>query len=253
MWCARCGQDVPAVASKEDPHAVRCLRCSEHPDRVNAPADPIEQPTNDGRSADRIRHVENSYPIDPPPRIACEDDWDESWSNDRSHPQPGYRKARQRGTHQHLPLIQTTVAPRRRTNPRSNRLCWLLLGFGVAFFSCGALLIANSLLGEREELWDLGAPLVLAGQATFLIGLVLQLDILWQQSSTASQTLADLDQRLSQQDSHPRDQRSGASTGPETTAHIHSDPESIAGPHLMLRDLQGRLEAFGTRLSSHGS
>ena len=42
---------------------------------------------------------------------------------------------------------------------------------------------------SRNALWDLGAPLVLAGQATFLVGLVLQLDVIWQQNKDTSRAL----------------------------------------------------------------
>jgi hypothetical protein len=60
--------------------------------------------------------------------------------------------------------------------PRSNRAAWTILSLSLAVFACGAVLLAWSLLGQREDLWPIGLPLALIGQAGMIMGLVLQID-----------------------------------------------------------------------------
>jgi hypothetical protein len=149
-------------------------------------------------------------------------------------------------------LASPSVEQRSAKSPRSNGFCWLLLSLGVALFTCGAGLIGYSFLGEREALWDLGTPLVLAGQATFLVGLVLQLDVIWQQSKEANQTLHDLDQRLGPWKEPTAGPLSGAVSVADSIGRIHPADGGVAPPHLALRDLQGRLETVGTQLTGRG-
>jgi hypothetical protein len=253
MWCAKCREDVvPAVPLEDDLQAMQCLRCGS---LLMAAPEPISPPAGrEGFSAlhsgEVIDRVEVHSPIEPPPVIADSADWEIGLpvESSRGKPPRGQRAARE--PRPETPDIQTQVARHRTTPPPGNsRLCWLLLGLGVAAFSCGALLIARSLLSDRDELWDLGTPLVLAGQAIFLIGLVLQLDVLWQQGKDTSQGLRDLDKRLS--DSQPPQRTTPSNSVEPTFSRIHSAPEGISSPHLALQDLKGRLDAFGTRLSSH--
>ena len=93
------------------------------------------------------------------------------------------------------PPAADDIATHRRT--RSNWLQWIILSLGAALFSCGAALVAWSFGEDRQDLWNIGAPMALAGQAAFLIGLVLQLDIIWQESKQTGRRLDELDQRVS--------------------------------------------------------
>src|SRR5205814_4004143 len=60
--------------------------------------------------------------------------------------------------------------------PRSNTAAWTIVSLSLAVFACGAVLLAWSLLGQREDLWPVGLPLALIGQAGLIVGLVLQID-----------------------------------------------------------------------------
>jgi hypothetical protein len=60
--------------------------------------------------------------------------------------------------------------------PRTNTAAWTILSLSLAVFACGAVLLAWSLLGKREDLWPVGLPLALIGQAGLFLGLVLQID-----------------------------------------------------------------------------
>jgi hypothetical protein len=64
-------------------------------------------------------------------------------------------------------------------NPRRSRgrgpAAWILLTLGLAVSACGSLLMAESLLADRGNLWHVGLPLVAAGQFALVLGLALQL------------------------------------------------------------------------------
>lgn len=55
-------------------------------------------------------------------------------------------------------------------------LSWILLSVGLSAFTCGAVLCTWGLLDARDDLWNIGLPILLFSQAALLIGLVLQLD-----------------------------------------------------------------------------
>ena len=54
-----------------------------------------------------------------------------------------------------------------------------------------------SLFGDRNELWSVGAPLALGGQAMVLIGLILQLEIVSRASFATRESLHEIDEQLS--------------------------------------------------------
>ncbi len=62
-------------------------------------------------------------------------------------------------------------------------LGWLMLSAGMAGFACGLVLVGWSIASGRSDLWDLGVPLTLVGQVGLLLGVILQLDRLWQDRS----------------------------------------------------------------------
>jgi hypothetical protein len=55
---------------------------------------------------------------------------------------------------------------------RGGLLAWLFLGLGLMAFACGAVMLAWSVGTGRDELWSLGIPLALGGQAAVIFGLV---------------------------------------------------------------------------------
>ncbi len=60
--------------------------------------------------------------------------------------------------------------------PRTNTAAWTILSLSLAVFACGAVLLAWSLIGQRDDLWSIGLPLALIGQAGMILGLVLQVE-----------------------------------------------------------------------------
>jgi hypothetical protein len=117
---------------------------------------------------------------------------------------------------------------------RSSAVTWSLLCFGIATLMCGGALIVWSFVGSRPALWSVGTPLALAGQAMVLIGLVLQMDVVWQASYANSHTLEELDRHLSV-----------LQPGRTLTEH----PSQHASPHLLINDLKNHLERLSTCLA----
>jgi hypothetical protein len=108
---------------------------------------------------------------------------------------------------------------------------WVALSAGMMVFVCGAVLLVWSLFTGRQNLWQLGMPITVAGQVTLLIGLVLQLDRLWSVNRDTAARLHQVDDRLW------RLQSSGDANGAESP--------TPAGPW------SGR-NPSGPRHSSHG-
>ena len=80
--------------------------------------------------------------------------------------------------------------------PRGHVIAWLILSLGLAVFACGVVLLGWSLIGGRADLWPVGLPLTLIGQAGLILGLILQLDGLWQTSRKTEAALCELDGEL---------------------------------------------------------
>jgi hypothetical protein len=177
-----------------------------------------------------------------PPRIAHDEDWD-----DVVRPADGpLETPTSLGSNLRIDLAEE--ATRRNCNPkrgrrhRSHWLPWTILSLGVTLFSCGATLVAWSFGDDHHHLWNIGAPLALAGQAAFLIGLVLQLEVIWQQSKQTQRSLDNLDQRV------------GPYAGPALTTPPSLEPNrgrmpaAPPDPESLLTELKGRLDHVATRL-----
>jgi hypothetical protein len=110
----------------------------------------------------------------------------------------------------------------------------------MAMFSAGAILIAWSFGDGNQALWNLGAPLALAGQVAFLVGLVLQLDVIWQQGKSNTHRLEQLQQRI---------------TVPGTDVNQTVRPSipdvREPAPDALLDDLKHRLDQLGSQLHLH--
>jgi hypothetical protein len=62
----------------------------------------------------------------------------------------------------------------------------------------GMILCGWSLGTAREDLWRIGLPALLGGQAVLLLGFVFQLDSLWRNYRQTTETLQQIDTHLSQ-------------------------------------------------------
>ncbi len=148
---------------------------------------------------------------------------------------------------QHKQLLRNrhtaaTVAQRR----RNSTVAWLILSLGLMSFVCGGMLLGWSLLAGRNELWNLGMPMALAGQFGLLLGLILQLDSLWQANRHTADTLDHVDHRLQEIDHATKILRTTHS-GPAQSFYAHM--ASGANPQLLLADLKGQLDLLAVKMA----
>ncbi len=142
-----------------------------------------------------------------------------------------------------LRSAQTTATAQRR---RHSMVAWLILSLGLMAFVCGGMLLGWSLLAGRNELWNLGMPMALAGQFGLLLGLVLQLDSLWQANRHTADTLDDVDHRLQEID-HATNLLRSTHSGPAQSFYAHM--AAGANPQLLLADLKGQLDLLAVKMA----
>jgi hypothetical protein len=75
-------------------------------------------------------------------------------------------------------------------------LAWLFLTLGLMAFACGSAMLIWSIVESREELWTLGIPMVLGGQAAIIFGLIGLVESANQRHKQAAAALEEHRQRL---------------------------------------------------------
>src|SRR5262249_23421302 len=208
MWCSTCQQDVPGLGSPSSGGELRCGKCggilgaTEHlaaTARESGSVAPAQSVTSDESPA-----FERLLRCPPLP----EDDWtleaelrgvQRLLSSLKSRPPAGEAVLVHRpqmalpGWHQ-MPAVEPDandeLEPAEATapQPRTNTAAWTILSLSLAVFACGAVLLVWSLLGQRDDLWPVGLPVALIGQAGMILGLVLQIDGLTGRRATEDRT-----------------------------------------------------------------
>jgi hypothetical protein len=148
---------------------------------------------------------------------------------------------------------QATPRPYQRKPPvrvRSSLLDRFVLLLELLAFACGGALLAWSFVGKWTELWTLGVPIEVAGQASVLLGVMLQLERIWQNSRYAVRKLEQFGAQLCNL------QQTAATLGATHTsaaqafyAHMADD----ADPHLLLADLKGQLDLVAMSISKRSA
>jgi hypothetical protein len=139
------------------------------------------------------------------------------------------------------------VAPRpKAASPTVSLLAWSILSLGMAVFACGGVLVAWSLVAAREDLWPIGMPLALLGQAALVLGLVLQLDGLWNTSRRTADSIEALDDELVRVRQATTLLASSHST-PAQSFYVHL--AEGAPPQLLLADLKGQLDLLAEQMA----
>jgi hypothetical protein len=253
MWCSHCQQDVPAVPRDGAP-GLQCVRCKQLATQQPPPVD--EQPVPPG--VEPIATVAQESPLATqllPP--LPQEDWEleaelryvqrlaQTWkeplaAEPAEFPLPTTAVPEQ-------PARETVSdATPRETKSRFAGLAWGVLSLGVMAFVCGGVLLGWSAITGRNELWSLGLPLTLFGQAGLILGLVLQLESLWQTNRATSQTLTQLDGELHEL-RHSTTLLTQSRSTPAQSFYLHL--AEGASPHLLLADLKGQLDLLSEQLS----
>jgi len=129
---------------------------------------------------------------------------------------------------------------------KSGLLAWTCLSLGMMALACGGVLVGWSLVEERPDLWSLGLPLAVVGQGALVIGLLLQLDGLWQSSKKTEETLTQLDDKLHDL-THTTTMLGTTRSTPAQSFYVHMAEK--ASPHLLLADLKGQLDLLAEQLA----
>ena len=261
MWCGPCKQDVRGVASATDGN-YRCPRCAEVLD-ARAPArsapdgaqavesragDPgsrasgaktrvLPPPLYDGWEADeQLRHIDSILRKESPPSTKQKAAHNrEILRLDQAHAVGG----------RHRPPVRKPIPTTHPSGAGSAALTWTALSLGITTLVCGSVLLGWSLVTDRADLWAIGTPIALVGLVGLLIGLILQLDRLWQDNRRAVTKLDRLDNQL-------HDLRTTTSllstthSSPATAFYAHM--AEGANPQLLLADLKGQLDLLSVRL-----
>jgi hypothetical protein len=204
-------------------------------------------PTEDWALEAELRGVERMLGALKPARLAT----DCTLRQDAAHPahhHEGRRAAEAAaaadGSHQ-----TATVGEPALSAARGHAVAWLALSLGLATFMCGAVLLAWSFLAGRGDLWPLGMPLALAGQAGLIVGLVLQLDSLWHNNRQTARVLGQLDGELKQV-RQATTLLSSTHAGHAQSFYLHL--AEGASPQLLLTDLKGQLDLLAQQMARQG-
>jgi hypothetical protein len=266
MWCKQCRQDVPGVPSKTG--RTRCLRCGTF-FAAEAPAE--EFPHVDGVRLMAEHGLELGEKEKPRLRPEFDfDDWDldpdlRAFKNAQNafkraavptteHPLGGSPFEQQWTLHgypqptpyapHYWPEAQPTMASDR--GKRASWLAWMIMSLGFMAFACGGVLLAWSFVSGRQDLWNWGMPAAIGGQIALLIGLVLQLERIWQNNRYAVEKLDEVDERLA--DIKHTQSMMSVNHGSASQA-FYSHMAEGASPSLLLADLKGQLDLLAMRLS----
>jgi len=273
MWCSNCQQDVPGVAATDDKGKICCARCS-----TTLSAGNYERKSDEFQNVAKISNAnqENApnvteQVLEAKPPVDLHD-WE--FEEDLLAVQRLVRSLRSAGvmtneseevnqrvdTAQPVSAPHTRVAaetpPDREKRPGSKRerkkakigfFAWTLLSFGLMTFVCGAVLLGWSFVDARAELWRIGMPLTLGGQAILLIGLLLQLENVWQSNRETTNTLDELDEQLHEL-KHATTLLTTTRGGHAQSFYAHM--AEGASPQLLLTDLKGQLDVLAVKLAN---
>lgn len=269
MWCSRCQQDVPGIARQQ---RICCARCGEQLSSGYASTtagDATAPQTDEPQTAPRARSPKVALDSNPPVNLdnwQLEDDLRTAArlvqslrgsgrlprATDDDTTAPAFDTGHASLPPWHAPPSSTPAPPAERLQRRPPRrrkssfFSWAMLSLGLMTFVCGGVLLGWSLFTERAELWNLGMPLVLVGQAALIAGLVFQLDGLWQSNRETSRTLDELDHQLDDLKHATTLLGSSHSCGARSFyAHLAEG----ASPQLLLTDLKGQMDLLALRLA----
>jgi hypothetical protein len=268
MWCKRCGQDVPALSLSDEGGYV-CPRCMENvlvrqsvPPR--AEVDPRKDPIGAlGLDDEKPRNAFTPTRYD-------RWEWDEQLRHIHRAAGGGQHAAPHTGAEHGEPTSAVEPArldaarhgppphhfapkrPRVTTKQRKGKtggglavLSWTAITVGLGTFVCGGFLLGWSMVHHRPDVWNLGLPVAMGGQIVLLIGLVLQLEELW---NGTSRTAATLD-RVNQQLHDLQTTASRLNVHPATSASFYSHWAKDASPQILLSDLKSQLDLLAVKLA----
>ncbi len=267
MWCRKCAQDVPGVPSLEE-GKYSCARCSgpldpapvhgtphmrrKTADRAGVASTAASQrPAYDGwEMEEQLRHAfrvlgparnagrkRNALTEGPTFRI------DAGEGMKGPHAKKSRRPLRRidRVIAAEEPLKSTSLGDR-----LAGFVVWSALTFGMMAVVCGLALLGWSAHTGRQELWAVGAPIILGAQVALVLGLILQLDRIWRDSRSAAARLQTVDKQI--HDLKTTTSLLGTTHGPSSAFYAHW--AGGAGTDVLLSDLKSQLDLLAVKLAN---
>jgi hypothetical protein len=251
---------VPGIASKQAEGQTVCARCgsqvgstkhgagnSVHIDSSAALVADDGPPRNvddweldeDLRTADRLVKEANGRPgaVEPQGRECAIDAYHQALCG-------WHARLNSRST---LPDVEAgRKFVEKNARPRPSLFAWWAISLGLMALVCGGVLLVWGYVFGRGDLWSLGLPIALGGQAVLLLGIFLHTDSLWRSSRKTSKSLEELDESVADL----RQATSMMSTthsipGQSFYAHMAEG----ASPELLLADLKGQMDLLTMRLA----
>jgi hypothetical protein len=255
MWCKNCRQDTPGIATPET-GVVHCAKCRQELTEPSGGESPSKAEESNIGVVPEWAFVE-SPPLDL-------DSW--QWDSDlhearrlvRSFGSMHERHAAKRADQPPKPWVPPrdpsreparTPPAKRTAKPRSlaiQFLAWSALSLGIMALVFGGVLLAWSCWSGHQKLWTLGLPFALGGQAALILGLVLQLDGVWQSSRDAATALNQLDEQVDEL-RHATTMLTSSHGGHAQSFYFHL--AEGASPHMLLADLKGQLDLLAMRMA----
>ena len=260
MWCSNCQQDLPAIATPDD-DKVRCTVCRQEITPREAAERSKPSVNNVPLAADNVPAAVPEWAFVERPPIDFEV-W--RWDDDlleaerllqtyksSSSAGPSARAAvnvrTKRVDASHFPS-SAIIRSAGRTPSRFAFLAWGVLSLGVMAFVFGGALLGWSIWTGRQQLWTLGLPFALGGQAALILGLVLQLDGLWQSNGQATHALQDVEEQIDEL--RQTTALLASSQGDPSDGFYAHIAEANAAPNLWLHGLKGQLDVLARRLAN---
>jgi hypothetical protein len=254
MWCKQCGQDVPGIGSATS-GALCCARCG-------AVQTTGERPSV--ATAGLAQSAKHGLDLGMPPATASVsfDDWSLDQSVRGLQARVGMarrgqkRAVKPRRRHSQRPRLRVdshhgSIALPHKQKPRgdvgSTLLAWSLMSLGLMSFVCGAVLVGWSIVDDRPELWSFGLPIGAAGQVGLLLGLVLQLERVWQNSRYAVRKLDQVDSQLNNLE---RTTNLLGMTHSSASQAFYAHMADQSNPQLLLADLKGQLDLLAMSIAN---
>jgi hypothetical protein len=273
MWCKNCRQDVPAVsgAADEKPCCLRCgavmasgSRGAAGP-RTTAKSATVKHATVKPASARlAVSHVSktgaqsNATFVCDAPTVAIRaplssfDTWeleeklrhvDRILSGARFSTSLAAQPAGDAAQNSSVGSESTSGATLPGEQPRrsrvQSRLAWTVVALGAAALTCGILLLAAGALIGRPGWQSFGLPITLLGQVALLLGMMMQLDLVWQGKRETASKLYRFQKRLVDLESL------AAELTPTTTDEAATLPDE----RELMAELKSRLDLLSHRLN----
>lgn len=236
MWCSHCQLDVPGIASARDDQQICCARC-QRPLEVAQKLAPSPATIEEWDLEADIREVEGL--VGPLPALATGKN---SGSLDGSTRSAGKIRRVDRVKESPTERRQASRTPLPKSRPAL--IAWMLVAAGLMTFAFGAGLLVYSFLGVRPELWHFGMPVTVGGLGLLVLGLLLQLDGLWQTNHRLITAVEELQSNVEELESST-DLLARQGTSQTFYDHLAAG----AAPHMLLADLKGQLDLLSDQLS----